>query len=44
MEKYIFDKLLGKMQNNEIKISKVTTVAMSKSKSAWEKITKIITS
>ena len=42
MEKYVFEKLLGEMQNNKIKIFKATTVAMSKSKSAWEKITKIL--
>ena len=30
MEKYVFEKLLGEMQNNKIKIFKATTVQIKK--------------
>ena len=37
-----FEKLLGEMQNNEIRFPILKQIAMFKSKSTWEKIRKLL--
>ena len=42
MEKNAFEKLLGEIQNNKKIFPKLQQIVMPKSKSAWQKITKIL--